>query len=262
MKTARLVFFPIKISRNTRSEEERGRLPLTHTGGYFFHCRPEVHKAEFSPEPGIRVRRVSKKRRLHDNTVRGLKGREQFLYLHKKRANSVLGDLPKLVARDTGVATQKNNPKGIADQMPEPAKAFVGDREEPLARHEMSGQTEKPVSGHGSLRRERRTVIWHLAGSGIVVIQLCLGRTEASQTSRCRMNWLFPTRSSRSELTTSHVLRANDRRKRRFLLPISLPNPDFLRGRYTERAMRGAGGSDARTPGELSRSKITHKILL
>ena len=188
MKTAGLVFFSIKIYRKTRSEEERGRLPFTHTGGYFFRCSPEVHKTELPPEPGIRVRRVSKKRRLYDNTVRGLKGCEQFLYLHKKKANSVLGDLPKLVPRDTGVATQKNDPKGIVDQMPEPAKAFVGDRQEPLARHEMSGQTEKLASGKRSIRGERTPVIWHLTGSGRLFNQVCLGRTEVFQTLDCEID--------------------------------------------------------------------------
>lgn len=194
----------------------RTQPPFTRTNRYSWCDRPEVHRLEFLPERGSRVRHVGKKRRMTDNTVRALEQREQFLYQHKKTRDSaspqrVTVDVPKLVPSDTGVAAEKKDSKGIVDRMPESANAFLGDLREPLVGHEASAQTEKPVSGHLSLRSKQRTVIWHLTGSDIVVIQLCLRGTEVSKTSDSKiklcgeLGWIVKVTSHVSPTVPSHV---------------------------------------------------------
>jgi hypothetical protein len=226
----------IRIS-TARSHEERGD-PV-----FFLFSSPRLRKIDQTLPPLIYTERPL---------------REQFLYPHKKKTDSadsqtLAGDVPKLVLRETGVATEKKDPKGIADQMPESAKAFLRDPREPLVRHEASGQIEKPPSENRSLRSEQKAVIWHLTGSGRGCNQVCLGRTEVSQTLDCRIDFrgrcrsaghnplIFQNLRSRRRLTTSHLFWPNERRKRAFL-PIRVPNPSFLGGKMQQARPRGGRG--------------------
>ena len=142
----------------------RTQPPFTRTGRYSWRDRPEVHRLEFLPEPGIRVRHAGKKRRMTDNTVRALEQREQFLYPHKKEGFCKPSKVnrPRAEACPTRhrCSSGKKGFKRHCRSMPEVAKALLGDLQEPLVRHDASGETQKLGLGTAASERSGRTVIW------------------------------------------------------------------------------------------------------
>ena len=93
--------------------------------------------------------------------------------------------------------------------MPESANAFLGDLREPLVGHKHQPKLRSQCLDISV--SEERTVIWHLTGSDIVVIQLCLRGTEVSKTSDSKiklcgeLGWIVKVTSHVSPTVPSHV---------------------------------------------------------
>jgi hypothetical protein len=109
-------------------------------------------------------------------------------------------------------------------------------------RREILVATFKNNFFHGQNRSGRRKNSSNMTGARIL---------------RRRRNSIEDGRQNRCAVTTSHLFRPNEPRTRRFLLPIWRPNPDFLGGKYSERAKRGGGGF-----GQAQQSKVLDRKAL